>query len=130
MEVPMRTRLLLLCAGLIGTLHATLMGQVQADPPWYAARAAALARLRTGETVRVTVRNADRRVGLVLGMEGAALVMGPPAPRESDLLRIPVTDIDTLWVSGPATGRGARIGALAGAVAGAITVVGLCVALS
>lgn len=126
----MRGRLLLLCAGLTGTLHATLMGQVQADPPWMAARAAAIARLRTGELVRVTVRNADRRVGLALGMEGTALVMGLERATESDLFRVPVTDVDTLWVFGPATGRGARIGALTGALAAAIAVAVFCEKLS
>jgi hypothetical protein len=83
-------------------------------------RVLSLRSLQAGRTVRVSGRDLGTLTGSVVGVRDGALWLGGPSAGR----RVPVTGIDSVWVSRGHAGTGAVVGVLIGAVVGVAAVSG------
>lgn len=90
-----------------------------------ARRDSAVAKLRTGQAVRISAHRMQRLVGTA----GVSANDTLDVAQDDAVRRIPIQAIDTLWVQGRATSTGMVIGGVTGLVVGILAAVvapGLC----
>lgn len=99
-----------------------LVSALMAVPSKAEGQRAALAGLHVGATARFSRAGGHRLVGSILSVRGDTVSLAG----DTASLRLPLAQVDSIWIRGTAMRRGAGIGALAGGVATALIVAATC----
>lgn len=107
---------------LIATLglvpHASLAGQQLGSTLDLEDRQAAVGRVPLGEIIRLRLNDGGRAAGPVLRWNSLAVTLGPYMGYAEQDTFVAIQSIDTLWLRGQATRRGAMYGAISGLALG------------